>query len=144
MTDVDKISQLEKRIEELEGYLSQFESFRSFRKRDNKHSTAAIATTNKPRPTNGKGTRLSEDWQPNEQLITWAIKEFPAVDLTLETAKFADYWISRADRGAIKLDWNRTWRNWIRTASTSYRRESHGSRQPERLDFTHAVRTSFD
>jgi hypothetical protein len=143
MTDDDKIAQLERRIIELEGYLSQFESFRNFRKRDTKNNTAAIATTHKPDKTK-RGTRLCEDWQPDETLVHWATHDFPHVDLQLEVAKFVDYWIARADRGAYKLSWDRTFRNWIRTASSSYRRKRETHQRPDKLDFNQAVRTSFD
>ena len=144
MSNDDKITQLERRIEELEGYLSQFESFKNFRKRDTKNNTAAIATTHKPIKQK-RGTRLDEDWLPDESLLAWVQKEFPCVDATLETAKFVDYWVARADKGAIKLDWVRTYRNWIRSNSSQYRRSRHETHQRnDKLDFTQAVKTSFD
>lgn len=146
MTNDDKIAQLERRLEELEGYLSQFDSFRNFRKRDTRNNTAAISTTLRQpsKTTNTRGSRLQEDWQPNNTLIEWAKTDYPYVDLTLEIAKFVDYWVARADKGAIKLDWDRTFRNWIRNSSSNYRRKYETHKRPDSLDFTDAVRNSFD
>jgi hypothetical protein len=33
-----------------------------------------------------------------------------------EAAKFRDYWVSKSGRDAAKLDWEATWRNWIRNS----------------------------
>ena len=34
----------------------------------------------------------------------------------LESRKFADYWAAKAGAGGVKLDWQATWRNWVRNA----------------------------
>ena len=144
MTNEHRIEQLERRIKELEGYLSQFESFRNFRKQDKRNNTAAISTTLRKQPKT-RGTRLNEDWQPSSDLLRWAEHDFPQVDLPLEVAKFVDYWIARADKGAIKLDWDRTFRNWIRNSASQYRNSRHETRKrSDSLDFIESVRTSFD
>lgn len=31
-----------------------------------------------------------------------------------EGAKFRDYWQARAGKEGVKLDWQATWRNWVR------------------------------
>ena len=36
-----------------------------------------------------------------------------------EADKFSDYWHSRAGRGATKMNWHATWRNWIRKNAES-------------------------
>lgn len=63
------------------------------------------------------GTRLREDWKPTQDTIAWTRGIGPHVDLTTEWAKFQDYWMSRAGAGARKVDWDRTWKNWIRKAA---------------------------
>lgn len=63
---------------------------------------------------NGRATRLNSDWRPREQDINWAATDFPGVDLTQETAKFRDYWIGN---GKTKVNWDATFRNWIRKAA---------------------------
>lgn len=134
-----EVDLLKKRIELLESYLSQFDSYRSFNLSHNKPAAK------KKKKVNGtRGCRLPEDWQPDTTLITWAQTDFPAVDLPLETAKFIDYWLSRADKGAIKLSWDRTFRNWIRQASINYRKKHEAHKRNDKLDYQSAVRNAFD
>jgi hypothetical protein len=65
-----------------------------------------------------KGTRLSEDWQPNPDLIATATTlGLSAAKFDREIAKFRDYWASRAGSQGVKLDWDATARNWMRTAA---------------------------
>lgn len=139
MTDEDKIARLEARINELELFLNRFDSYKEYKKKL-QPALPARKTTQKTT----KGSRLPEDWQPADYLVEWARKEFQHVDLALETDKFIDYWLSRADRGAIKLSWERTFRNWIRQASSNYRKINGTHKQVPGLDFNEAVRTSFD
>lgn len=63
-----------------------------------------------------RGQRLPEGWNPDREVIDQMRREFPGVDLQAEHAKFTDYWQAKAGRDAVKLDWNATWRNWIRSA----------------------------
>lgn len=63
-----------------------------------------------------RATRLSEDWNPTTELIEWARTEFPHLDVQLQNDAFIDYWLSKASN-ATKRDWNRTWKNWMRTAA---------------------------
>ncbi|MCW0506898.1 hypothetical protein [Aeromonas piscicola] len=39
----------------------------------------------------------------------------------MEAATFADYWQALPDAKAVKLDWEKTWRNWMRRAASSFR-----------------------
>ena len=65
-----------------------------------------------------KGTRLPEDWQPNPDLIATATKlGLSAAQFDREVEKFRDYWASRAGAAGVKLDWDATARNWLRTAA---------------------------
>lgn len=52
-----------------------------------------------------RGTRLSPDWVPKEH-----------ADQTYELDKFRDHFLSVAGEKGVKLDWDATWRNWIRRA----------------------------
>lgn len=62
-----------------------------------------------------RGTRLSPEWTPSPALVTWA-REFTQgrIDLDLEIEKFRDYWVAKGGVNACKLDWDRTFRNWVR------------------------------
>lgn len=43
--------------------------------------------------------------------------KFPSVDLCAEYECFCDYWHAKAGSNAVKVDWDATWRNWIRRAA---------------------------
>jgi len=40
--------------------------------------------------------------------------EAPLVDLRAEHLVFVDYWIAQPGQRGVKLDWEATWRNWMR------------------------------
>jgi hypothetical protein len=63
-----------------------------------------------------QGTRLPDDWRPSQDLVAAVREERPDVDLRTETAKFRDHWHAKAGKDATKLDWDATYRNWIRNA----------------------------
>ena len=53
---------------------------------------------------------------PKQSTIEAMRQECPNVDLELEHKKFVDYWTAATGSKATKLDWDATWRNWIRNA----------------------------
>ncbi|WP_208434492.1 YdaU family protein [Bartonella taylorii] len=62
----------------------------------------------------GRGCRLPEDFEPD---YDFAIAEsLPPERVKVEIAKFRDYWRSKAGANATKIDWQATWRNWVRKA----------------------------
>ena len=71
-----------------------------------------------------RATRLPKDWQPSPELIAWARSDHPQVSLRAEVPKFRDYWCPKAGKDATKLDWDGTFRNWIRKADEH--RPRHG------------------
>lgn len=58
---------------------------------------------------------------PSEDSIATMKDECPAVVLQAEHVKFVDYWTAKAGKDATKLDWDATWRNWIRRAAENPR-----------------------
>lgn len=72
-----------------------------------------------------QGTRLPEDWQPSPELLDWADADCPGVDVKDQTDRFTDYWLAKAGAAARHVDWERTWKNWIRRA-----RDELDKRQP--------------
>jgi hypothetical protein len=74
-------------------------------------NSVSCGDTTEPRK---RGTRLPVGWQPDQQTWDQMAEEFPLVNLTAATDKFLDYWQAKAGRDAVKIDWNKTWRNWIR------------------------------
>jgi hypothetical protein len=61
-----------------------------------------------------RATRLPPDWQPSEILKTWASKERPDLDISTTIAKFVDHWQAAPGSKGLKLDWDATFRNWVR------------------------------
>ena len=68
-------------------------------------------------PKSKRGTRLPTDWRPTELQVAWAAKERPDLDIARTADRFRDYWIAKAGADACKLDWDATWRNWVRNES---------------------------
>jgi uncharacterized protein YdaU (DUF1376 family) len=60
-----------------------------------------------------KGTRLSRDWTPSDELLLWCAETRPelvdATDAIVDA--FKDYWCALSGAKARKLDWNATFRN---------------------------------
>lgn len=69
-----------------------------------------------------RGSRLPDDWFPSVSDIEWA-DGFTPQTLRTEADKFRDYWRAVPGAKGRKLDWNATWRNWIRRAAET---SSHG------------------
>lgn len=73
----------------------------------------------KASPSSKKGSRLSADWTPSEKNLSDAHDTgLPPQRIRQEADKFRDYWISKPGQGGVKLDWDATWRNWCRNASS--------------------------
>lgn len=81
--------------------------------------TPAINSNSTSEGPRKRGTRLSEDWMPSEEVIQQMSSERPDVDLRMEHRKFIDYWKAKTGKDATKLDWDATFRNWIRNARTA-------------------------
>jgi hypothetical protein len=66
-----------------------------------------------------KGTRLQPDWMPNQSTVDAIKEETNATkdELTQQHRRFIDYWIAKAGKDGVKLDWDATWRNWMRNAN---------------------------
>jgi uncharacterized protein YdaU (DUF1376 family) len=68
----------------------------------------------KPIKENKKGSRLSQDWFLTKSLGDWATLERPDLDVRQVAEQFKDYWIAQPGQKGVKLDWDATWRNWVR------------------------------
>lgn len=63
------------------------------------------------------GTRLPENFQVPDDWIDWATDErpdIPPADMRTVAESFVDYWAAKAGAAARKVDWQATWRNWVR------------------------------
>lgn len=77
-----------------------------------------------------RGSRIPEDWLPSDALKAWAIENVPLLcrnmtgqfgrptkeSLFRETMKFKNHFESATGRNATKLNWDKTWMNWMLTA----------------------------
>lgn len=66
-------------------------------------------------PSSRRGTRLEADFEPPGDWIDWAVEKrgwsrSEAID---ECECFARYWQAKPGRDAVKLDWPKTWQNWV-------------------------------
>lgn len=74
-------------------------------------------TEQQPKPKAKRGTRIPDDFALTDAMRTWGRENFPDVDGERETEAFIDYWRGATGQRATKLDWQATWRNWIRKAA---------------------------
>jgi uncharacterized protein YdaU (DUF1376 family) len=87
----------------------------------NERSTEVQPTNNHKPITNNqikekqqRGSRLTQDWVLTNPMDQWAKQERPDLDVRQVSEQFKDYWISQAGQKGVKLDWDATWRNWVR------------------------------
>lgn len=89
--------------------------------------------------TRARGSRLPEDWTPSPEQEAKGIGTLGSLPYAEELEKFRNYWLSKAGADAAKVDWNRTFANWIITAKQ--RTPTNGrEHQPKGTDTTEARR----
>lgn len=72
-----------------------------------------------------KGHRLPDGWVPSQEGVNLALSL--NVDPETELQNFRDYWLALPGAKANKLDWNRTWNNWVRRSKPSRQKAPMGS-----------------
>lgn len=79
-----------------------------------------------------RGTRIPDDFTVSPDMVAWARERVSHVDGRTETEKFINYWSAKSGRDATKLDWEKTWKNWMLTAAERQGRASpaNGYRSP--------------
>lgn len=65
--------------------------------------------------TQKRASRLPENWQPDEQLLSWAASKHPQIDVSHQTDLFRNHFLAN---GKPMLDWRRAWMNWITRAAS--------------------------
>ncbi|WAT31795.1 hypothetical protein [Pseudomonas sp. GXZC] len=68
-------------------------------------------------------TRLPDPFHLTGQMRQWAAERVPAVDLSLETERFVNYY---RGHGKTMADWPATWRNWVLKAQGDANRHATG------------------
>ena len=73
-----------------------------------------------------QGSRLPPDWKPSKSAWTWAVGKIGENDAEHELERFAHYWHRARGARAEKIDWDATWRNWVRRSAAD--RPARGGR----------------
>ena len=70
---------------------------------------------NSPKLSSGvsRGSRLPVDWFPCGEAWRWALAQCGARSSPILDS-FRDYWTAQPGQKGVKLDWDATWRNWVR------------------------------
>ena len=87
----------------------------------------------KPQPG---ACRMPEDWDPGDAGRAWARSELTNPRVTdewieSETDRCKDWAFSTAGQKAVKCNWNRFWKNWMRTAHGRLREQEARERWRE-------------
>jgi uncharacterized protein YdaU (DUF1376 family) len=61
-----------------------------------------------------KGSRLSTDFDLPDSWTEFCQTERPDLNPQKVFDSFKDYWVAKAGAAGVKLDWQATWRNWVR------------------------------
>jgi len=79
------------------------------------HNTLPKTQDTEPKTQKNKlGKRLANDWVLPNEWEYWANKERPDLNAAQVADQFKDYWIAQPGQKGTKLDWEATWRNWVR------------------------------
>lgn len=81
------------------------------------NTNTSTNTKNQKQKPLARGSRLPAKWWPSDELRAWARETRKDIDHKTETEAFVDYWIGIAGARGVKLDWDATYKNWIRRAT---------------------------
>jgi hypothetical protein len=98
------------------------EAFAAFAGLEPRHVTAIMdalshhAITAAKREATVRGTRLPNGWTLPPEWAAWATGQryWTAAETDAEAELFANYWQAKSGQAAVKVDWQKTWRNWVR------------------------------
>jgi len=76
-----------------------------------------ITNNQEPKVKTQRGSRLPDDFQMPDSWGEWCEKERPDLIPRKVFDSFKDFWISKPGAGGVKLNWEATWRNWVRSQS---------------------------
>lgn len=81
-----------------------------------------------PKSKSKRGTRLADDFEAPADWIAWAVKKrgWSRADAIDEAECFARYWQAKPGREACKLDWPKTWQNWVTNSRRKADQRSQG------------------
>lgn len=71
-----------------------------------------------------RASRLPNDWNPTAQQIVFCRTQRPDLNADEVACRFRDYWAAVPGAKGRKLDWDATWRNWVRNEKSQPARAS--------------------
>lgn len=83
---------------------------------DTRTDTEQITEQNRVDSARKRGARLPDDWLADPKDWPDAVLRLGVAGADQELLKFKDYWKAQPGQRGVKLDWDATWRNWIRNA----------------------------
>lgn len=87
-----------------------------------------------PSKPDARGTRLPEDWEPDEPGRAYA--SGLGLDVESTSEDFRRYWCAKAGKDARKVSWPLTWQTWCKRASQDrMRRRGPPQQKPGKLDY---------
>ena len=87
-------------------------------------ATPGAKVNGKKPKRHGLGHFVPDGWEIPDEDASWALAEFPSLDLFAATQKFRDHEFAQP-----RSDWRKTWRNWVRQeAEMQARRAGSGRR----------------
>lgn len=65
-----------------------------------------------------RGTRLPDDFTVPDEWLSWAIEQrrWDPAATREEAENFCNFWQAKTGQAATKLDWRKTWQNWVRNS----------------------------
>jgi hypothetical protein len=89
--------------------------------------------TEKRQKKQSRGTRLPADWVPSEGQIQFCKTERSDLHPAVVADRFRDFWIAQPGSKGVKLDWDATWRNWVRAEKATPVGKNAASASPDWL-----------
>lgn len=62
----------------------------------------------------GRGARIPDEFTVTPEMKAWVEARCPNIDWQLHTENFVDWAKSTTSRAAVKKDWGRAWKTWMR------------------------------
>ena len=60
-----------------------------------------------------RGTRIPDEFVVTDEMREWVERRCPRTNWRHHTERFVNHWKAESRANAVKLDWNKAWRNWM-------------------------------